>query len=197
MLILCSHYKHCYVFHRYALRAPNDATVHTYVTTINKSLMEDKSIKESLTSRFNDVYNTLAAKMSPKIQSMTACRLVAKKLVRDSLTLRKKAVAQFLSTVRAINRQVIDINTFDNGQHTAASEPFFFDTAYKTLVALNTTVVDRKKKCVLSIKKPIVSQDETHLDVAIAVHSSGFCLLDTFTDKLFKVHLLHLFFFLW
>jgi len=72
----------------------------------------------------------------------TACRLAAKKLVRDSIALRKNSVAQFLSTIRGINRQVIDINTFEDGTHTSSSEPFFYDTAYKVSAAVNKTVVD-------------------------------------------------------
>ena len=48
--------------------------------------------------------------------------------------------------------------------------------------AVNTTVVDREKMCILSMKKPIVSRDEACLHCAIAVHPSGICLLDGAED---------------
>jgi len=45
-------------------------------------------------------------------------------------------------------------------------------------VAINTTVVDHEKRCILSVKKPIVLEDEARIDCPIVVHPSGNCLLD-------------------
>ena len=53
--------------------------------------------------------------------------------------------------------------------------------AYRTLPAIYTTVVDREKRCITSIKKPYVS-DEAQLNSPIVVHSSGICLLDGAED---------------
>ena len=47
-------------------------------------------MNESLAAKFNHVYNKLATKMSLKVKSLTAFRLVAKKLIRDNITLKKK-----------------------------------------------------------------------------------------------------------
>jgi len=65
-----------------------------------------------------------------QLKATSACCLVSKKLVHDSIVLRRKAVSEFLSTIRGINKKNIDIITFDNGQHSTASEPYFFDMAY-------------------------------------------------------------------
>ena len=60
-----------------------------YVAQVNDCLFKEKSVNESLAAKFNHVYNKLATKMSLKVKSLTACRLVAKKLIRDNITLKK------------------------------------------------------------------------------------------------------------
>jgi len=181
----------CHLFYRYALRSPNDTTLNMYVTNVNKSLIMDKETNECLVAKFNNAYHTLAAEMAPKLKVTTACRLVSKKLVCENIVLQRKAVSEFLSTIRGINKKNIGINTFDDGQHTTASEPYFFDTAYEALPAIYTTVVDRDKRCITSIKKPYVSENEAKLNSPIIVYSSGICLLDGAEDihpKTWKCH---------
>jgi len=75
-------------------------------------------MKESLAARLTSVYNMLAAEMSPKVKSVTTCRLVAKKLIRDNISLRRRAVAEFFSNVRGIMGRTLTLTllTMENIQ---------------------------------------------------------------------------------
>jgi len=94
-------------FYRYALRSPNDAMVHMYVTNVNKSLIKDKKINEHLVAKFDNAYHTLAAKMSPKLKATTACRLVSKKLVHDNIVHEGRQFLNFYQQSEVLIRRTL------------------------------------------------------------------------------------------
>lgn len=71
------------------------------------------------------------------------CKLVAKRLVHENLSVRKKAVGELLKAIRNIREQPLDDSMFEQGLHSKSSEPFYAETAYKVLAASEETVVDQ------------------------------------------------------
>ena len=70
-------------------------------------------------------------KLSNKLKSKTACRLAAKNLVHQILTLRKANAGKFLKCVREINTLTINDKTeFGEPVHSLHDEPYYYDTAH-------------------------------------------------------------------
>ena len=61
---------------------------------------------------------------------ISACRIVAKKVMRDNLALRRKLAGELLKTIRNIERQTFSEEAFEEGSHTISSEPYFHETSY-------------------------------------------------------------------
>ena len=53
------------------------------------------------------------------------CKLVAKRLVHENLSVRKKAVGELLKAIRNIREQPLDDSMFEQGLHSKSSEPFY------------------------------------------------------------------------
>ena len=63
-----------------------------------------------------------------RCQWPTDGHIVAKKVMRDNLALRRKLVGELLITVRLIGQQKFSEEAFEEGLHTVSSEPYFHDT---------------------------------------------------------------------
>ena len=107
----------------------------------------------------------------------TACQLIGRRLVHESLALRRQMVGEFLQTKRTIQHSV-DNSSFEYGVHTKSSEPYFAEVAYKVSAATEVTVVDRDNRCLVTKKKVLTDTSEVDLAaVAIAVDRDGICHL--------------------
>ena len=80
---------------------------------------------------FSEKFENLAKEMPMSNRWRSACCIVAKKVVRDNLALRRKFVGELLRIVRLIGQQTFSEEAFEEGLHTVSSEPYFRDTSYK------------------------------------------------------------------
>ena len=71
--------------------------------------------------------------MSAKTLCSTTCRIAAEKIVFSAIEQRKKSAGELLSCVRSVNCMKFPHDDFGEGIHTAASEPWFYDTAYNVV----------------------------------------------------------------
>ena len=129
--------------------------------------------------KFSKVYSTTAGSMSHAVKEKTACCLVSKKMVHDALSTRKDNVGIFFKkSARKIN--AIQLETEDEllqGCHTISSEPYFYDTGYKSSCLKQVTVVDHDKRCLVSQAKcPEIDECALHY-MAIPVDEKGRCFL--------------------
>ena len=99
---------------------------------------------------FSEKFENLAKEMLVANRWRSASRIVAKKVVRDNLALRRKLVGELLKTVRLIGQQTFGEEAFEEGLHTVSSEPYFCDTSYKCPALKEVTVIDRENKCLVT-----------------------------------------------
>jgi len=72
---------------------------------------------------------------------------MSKKMMHSALSVRKTHVGNLLKTLRKINAiEIASEDDFLQGSHTISSEPYFYDTGYKSLALKQKTVVDHDKR---------------------------------------------------
>jgi len=75
-------------------------------------------------------------------------------MIYDALSVRKTHVGNLLKTIRKINAiQIVSKNVLLQGLHTTSSEPYFYDTGYKSSALKQVTVVDHDKRCLFTQEK--------------------------------------------
>ena len=167
------------VFLRYSLKPPSNSMIASFVEKSFSSLSDDKSNKEKITPKFLEKFKNLSEEMSHTKRWNTACHLIAKKLVRDNLALRRKLVGELLNIIRAIGQQLINDDSFEGGSHTVSSEPYYRDTAYKSPASRKVTIIDRENKCLATKVATHIDANEFSLEgILIAVDNNGRCYLN-------------------
>ena len=140
--------------------------------------MHNEVDKELIVQKFLEKFKHLVKETSVVEPFITACQLIGKRLVHESLALRRQMVGEFLQTKRTIQQHSVDNSSFECGVHTKSSEPYFAEVAYKVSAATKVTVVDRDNRCLVTKKKVFTDTNEVDLAaVAIAVDTDGICHL--------------------
>jgi len=147
-----------------------------FENVLNNLITSDAVDKEIITKSFSEKFQSFFEKISATKRWNTVCRLLAKKLVHENLSLRKKMVGEFMKSVRSISQQWIDDDTFEEGLHTVSSEPYFLDTSYKMTASREITVIDRKNRCLTTEARSVIDKNEFSLEgIIIAVDNDGKC----------------------
>ena len=93
--------------------------------------MHNPEVKVCLTLKLCKQFKCYTEKLNNKMKSKTACRLAAKNLVHQILSLRKSNAGKFLKHVREVNSLSInDKSEFGDPSHSVHSEPFYYETVY-------------------------------------------------------------------
>ena len=88
------------------------------------------------------------------------CHVAAKKLLNKALQVRKEYAGSLLKTVKTVQSlQISGAEDFGEGCHTASTEPFFYDSAYKPVKRDYALPIDECGKCVLATE--IVADNKT------------------------------------
>ena len=154
-----------------------------YVDKIFDEIFNGEIDKDNIVEMFSEKFENLAKEMPMSNRWRSACRIVAKKVVRDNLALRRKLVGELLRTVRLIGQQTFSEEAFEEGLHTVSSEPYFRDTSYKCPALKEVTVVDRENKCLVTESRLSIDKNEYSLDeISIAVDDNGRCYLNLDDD---------------
>ena len=110
-----------------------------YIDEVFNEIFNSKIDKDNIVEMFSEKFENLAKEMPMSNRWRSACRIVAKKVVRDNLALRRKLVGELLRTVRLIGQQTFSEEAF-------AYRTYFRDTSYKCPGLKEVTVVDRENK---------------------------------------------------
>ena len=73
----------------YALRLPNEGLVKSYVEGLLSEFMRNPEVKLCLTLKLCKQFPSYIEKLSNKMKAKTACRLAARNVVHEILSLRK------------------------------------------------------------------------------------------------------------
>ena len=165
------------------MKPPNNSEVEKYIDKVFDEIFNNEIDKDNIVEMFAEKFENLAKEMPVANRWRSACRIVAKKIVRDNLALRRKFVGQLLRTVRLISQQTFSEETFEEGLHTVSSEPYFRDTSYKCPASKEVTVIDRDNKCLVTELRLSIDENEYSLDgISIAVDDNGRCYLNLDDD---------------
>ena len=153
--------------------------IDSYVEKAFSELLTNAVDKEKIMEKFLDKFRDLSEPMSANKRWRTACRIISKKLVHDNIVVRRKCVGELLKTIRNIGQQSINDNSFEEGLHTASSEPYYHDTSYKSPALREETIVDHKARLLRTKVRSHIGTNEYSLEgVVIAVDGDGKCHLN-------------------
>ena len=120
-----------------------------YVKEIQCRLLGDDGAKVELLQAFHRHYKS-AAKRLPRVMVRSVCKIAAKRLRNKALQLGKEHAGALLKTTRAVRS--LDIqgrDDFGEGCHTASSEPYYYDCAYRPVERASPIAMDEHGKCVV------------------------------------------------
>ena len=158
---------------KYALRQPNEACIKLYVEGLLREFMHNPEIKLCLTLKLCNQFPSYTRKFSNKMKAKTACRLAARNLVHEILSLRKTNAGKFLKHVREVNSLTIESKAdFGDPSHSTNNEPFYYETAYLYSFQPTKLTVDKTKRC-LSIVNVSPNFDEFVNNEPIPIDEQG------------------------
>ena len=76
------------------MKSPNNSEVEKYVDKVFDEVYNKEIDKEKIVEKFSEKFGDVAKEMPISNRWRSACHIVAKKVVRDSLALRRKLVAK-------------------------------------------------------------------------------------------------------
>lgn len=130
---------------RYELAEPKPYTRYQYIVQVAKKLVTDSEAMAKLIEGFKKHYPQFdtGVAYTQVISSITAKRLVSK-----ALHMRKHQAGALLKAVRSITKFVVtEKDDFGEGLHTAYSEPFFYESAYRFTDRPSIISIDNSGKC--------------------------------------------------
>ena len=136
---------------RYALAEPKGSVVEVHVKKIQPQLLANAGAELELVEAFKKQSKT-AAKCLPKCMVKTVGLIAAKKLCNKALQLCKEHVGTLLKTTRAVQKlNIKGRDDFGEGCHTTASEPYYYDSAYRPVKRPSAIPVNVDGTCVIEI----------------------------------------------
>ena len=110
-------------------------------------MLSSADCREQLRRALQTVEEAAADKISTTTVENVTCKVAAERLICNSLKVRRDSVGQLLKCVRYVN--VLEMSQDDLGQrcHSAASEPFFFDSSYTFGRWVRATPIDEHGRC--------------------------------------------------
>ena len=169
------------------MKPPSNSEVEKYIDKVFDEIFNKEIDKENISEKFTEKFENLVNEMPIANRWRSACRIVAKKVVRDNLALRRKLVGELLKIVRSISQQTFSEEAFEEGSHTLSSEPYFRETSYKSPALKQVTLIDRKNKCLITELRSIRENEYSLDEIPIAVDSDGRCHLNMDDEKGSKV----------
>ena len=116
--------------------------------------MRNPEVKLCLILKLCKQFPSYTQKLSSKMKAKTACRLAARNLIHEILSLCKTNAGKFLKHVREVNSLTIESKAdFDDPSQSAYSEPFYYETAYLHGFQPTKLIIDKTKKCLSIVSK--------------------------------------------
>lgn len=158
---------------RYVMHSPKDSLIKQYVNGLTRRFLSNPEIKLFLTMQFNRQMQVYAKALSSSHKAKMAYQIAAKKLVYETLALCKTNAGLFKKYVRFVNAQTITKREdFGKTSHSVASEPFYYETAYKHLLNSSILTIDHHNRF-LSLVNPKVTEHEFAIGKPIIMDQAG------------------------
>ena len=124
---------------------------------IQANLLENSKTRLALTKAIKKQHKTLA-EQAHRVLGKTACALAAKWLLNKAFQVHKEHAGWLQNMARSIQGlQIRGRQYFSESSHTAATEPYFYDSAYQLVKMPYAMPVDENGKCTFAkqVKKEV------------------------------------------
>ena len=112
---------------KYALSEPKSVAKNAFIKDLKNSLLSNHEVKSKLIESFKKQQTVVK-----RVTGKAVCSVAAKRLVTKALQVRKEHAGSLLKIVRTVqSMQIKGAEDFGEGCHTASTEPYFYDSAYK------------------------------------------------------------------
>ena len=92
-----------------------------------------------------------------RVMAKAVCRIAAKRLLHNALQLRKSCAGSLLKTTRAVRSfELKSSSDFSESCHTVATEPYFYDTAYRHVSRTTPIPIDKKGICHMYVVEEVI-----------------------------------------
>ncbi|XP_065893087.1 uncharacterized protein [Dysidea avara] len=164
--------------HRYLLKPPTESQMHSCVDSMIEGLLQQKETCSAIVNRFTKLFYSIVDEMSLTTRKKTACRIVSRKLMHEALSTRKTSVGVLLRSLRKISGiQLVSEDDLEIQLHSSASEPYYYETAYKFSAPEEVTIVDHDNRCLVTRSKSSDPQECPLYSTVIPVDERGRCVL--------------------
>ena len=117
----------CIIRDEYALCEPKPVTKDAYLKDLGNNLLGNKKAKAGLIKAFKNQQPVVK-----RVTGKVVCTVASKRLLNKALQARKEHAGSLLKTARTVqSMQINSADDFGEGCHTASTEPYFYDSAYK------------------------------------------------------------------
>ena len=120
-----------------------------YINGLKVKLLGDPKLRKKLRKAFKKRYQSTAQRITRSRLTVAVCRIAAKRILNQALKIRRDSAGKLLSMVREINRLVIT-SSLGPSCHTASSEPYFYDSAYKRIKRESPVAIDEQGRCYIA-----------------------------------------------
>ena len=135
---------------RYALAEPKPDVKDMYLKAIQANLLGNSEARVQLIKAFKKQHESLV-KQTHRVVGKTVCRLGANRLLNKALQMRKEQAGSLLKTTRSIQSlQMRGSEDFGEGCHTAATEPYYYDSAYQLVKRPYAIPIDKRGRCIVA-----------------------------------------------
>ena len=132
----------------YSLYEPNDSVLMEYKGALEKAILSNRTLLDELNDAFCQTHPWLAQKVTTRSAHAAVSKVSAD---AKALNIRRTKAGGLLKDVRAINAMKLSENNILAGvrHHSAALEPYFYDTSYNHTKQYGPIPVDLNGRCVI------------------------------------------------
>ena len=130
-----------------ALSEPKPAAKDAYMNDLHSHMLGNTKAKAHLITAYK---KKKIQSLINKVTGKAVCTIAAKRLLNKVLQVRKEHAGSLLKVIRTIqSMQIKGAEDFGEGNHTASTEPYFYDSAYKPVKRNYALPIDECGKCIL------------------------------------------------
>ena len=84
---------------------------------------------------------------------VAVCRIAARKLINIVLQIRRFNAGELLKTIKCVKSiSITSQKDFGKGCHSAATEPYFYDAAYKPVKQDTAIPINEQGQCIVAVE---------------------------------------------
>ena len=120
-----------------------------YLKEIQANLLGNSEASVQLIKAFKKQHESLV-KRTHRVVGKTVCRLGAIRLLNKALQMRKEQAGSLLKTTRSIQSLQMRSGNLGEGCHTAATEPYYYDSAYQLVKRPYAIPIDKRGRFIVA-----------------------------------------------